>query len=168
MPTPSSPEAEQHLAQQRALYGTSLSERFGALMSVYGLSQRALARVVGLSAPMLSQLINAQRIKIGNPAVYERLVMLEERQDEQDLGRVLTEVEASEPVLSTNTSRGRSSHTLATGSDPERGAADLSARISARLRQLASPDQLRSTADAARQSGAASLAELLERAAAED
>jgi transcriptional regulator with XRE-family HTH domain len=151
-----SPHTDQRLARQRAIYGISLSERIGTLMATYRLSQRSLARVLGLSAPMLSQLINAQRIKIGNPAVYERLVMLEERQDEQDLGRVLSEVEASEPVLNTHTSRGR---------QPDAGAGP-EADPALRLGRLATGDQLRATALAARAAGAEALAAVLDRAAA--
>jgi hypothetical protein len=152
----SSSVTDQRLAQQRAIYGTSLAERFGAMMSVYHLSQRSLARVLGLSAPMLSQLINAQRIKIGSPAVYERLVMLEERQDEVDHQRVLAEVQASAPVLTTHTSRGRQ----ADAGTPEGG--DLAAQ----LVLLAGPDALLAAAQAARQAGGQALAEALERAAA--
>jgi hypothetical protein len=152
----SSPVTDQRLVQQRAIYGTSLAERFGAMMSAYRLSQRSLARVLGLSAPMLSQLINAQRIKIGNPAVYERLVMLEERQDEPDPERVLAEVQASAPVLATHTSRGRQPDAVA----PDGG--DLTARLA----RLTGPGPLLAAAQAARQAGGPDLAEALERAAA--
>jgi transcriptional regulator with XRE-family HTH domain len=151
----SSPVTDQRLSQQRAIYGTPLAERFGAIMSVYQLSQRSLARVLGLSAPMLSQLINAQRIKIGNPAVYERLVMLEERQDEPDPERVLAEVQASAPVLSTHTSRGR---------QPD-GGATAGGDLAAQLARLADRESLLAAALAARQSGGPDLAEALERAA---
>ncbi|MGM7666904.1 DNA-binding protein [Microbacterium sp. A93] len=151
-----SPETDQRLARQRAIYGTSLSERFGDLMAAYRLSQRSLARVLGLSAPMLSQLINAQRIKIGNPAVYERFVMLEERQDEADLQRVLDEVQASEPVLTTHSTRSRR---VEAGPAPE-------ADPAAQLGRLATTEQLLVTAEAARTAGATELGGLLERAAA--
>ncbi|MGD6980069.1 MULTISPECIES: hypothetical protein [Citricoccus] len=152
----SSPVTEQRLAQQRAIYGTPLAERFGALMNVYRLSQRSLARVLGLSAPMLSQLINAQRIKIGNPAVYERLVMLEERQDEPDHERVLAEVQASAPVLTTHTSRGRQG----LAGTPEGG------DVAVQLALYAGPEALLAAAQAARMAGGQALAEVLERAAA--
>jgi hypothetical protein len=152
----STPLTDQRLAQQRAIYGTPLAERFGAMMGVYRLSQRSLARVLGLSAPMLSQLINAQRIKIGNPAVYERLVMLEERQDEPDHERVLAEVQASAPVLTTHASRGR---------QPDAGTPE-GGDLAAQLARLAGADPLLAAAQAARQAGGADLAEALERAAA--
>ena len=151
-----SPDTDQRLAQQQAIYGMPLSQRFGDLMAAYRISQRSLARVLGLSAPMLSQLINAQRIKIGNPAVYERFVMLEERQDEPDLQRVLDEVQASEPVLTTHSARSRRLETSPVpGADP-----------AAQLGRLATAEQLRATAEAARAADAAELAALLDRAAA--
>lgn len=152
----SSPDTAQRLAQQQAIYGTPLSRRFGELMAAYRLSQRSLARVLGLSAPMLSQLINAQRIKIGNPAVYERFIMLEERQDEADLQRVLDEVQASEPVLTTHSTRSRR---------PEAGTAP-GAELAAQLGRLATTEQLQATAEAARSADAAELAAMLDQAAA--
>lgn len=151
-----SPETDQRLARQRAIYGISLAERFGDLMTTYRLSQRSLARVLGLSAPMLSQLINAQRIKIGNPAVHERFVMLEERQDEADLQRVLDEVQVSEPVLATHGARSRK---------PEYSALP-SPEVTDQLGGLATAQQLQATAEAARAAGASELAALLDRAAA--
>lgn len=128
-------------AQQRALYGTTLAERFGSIMQVYQLSQRSLAEVLGLSAPMLSQLISAQRIKIGNPAVYERLVMLENRVGESDRATVLSEVRASQPVLSSQRAA-----TIA---------------LDAALSRLATPEQLATVARTARHAGAPLLAEVL-------
>lgn len=83
------------LEQQIALYGEPLGTRFGRVMQAYDLSQRRLAATLGLSAPMLSQLISGKRTKIGNPAVYERLVLLEQRSSEADPVRVLAEVEAT-------------------------------------------------------------------------
>lgn len=159
------------IEQQRAIYGIPLAERFGAVMERYGFSQRRLAEVLGLSAPMLSQLSSGRRIKIGNPAVYERLVMLESRAEEQDLERVAMEVQASEPVLSTGTGQ-----TLG-GVAGERAVEEALAAAYARpatgglepielLRKIASRPQLRAVADAARREGAAELATLLERAAA--
>ncbi|PKZ37677.1 DNA-binding protein [Kocuria rhizophila] len=96
------PVSSENINQQIRLYGQPLSERFGAVVGAYGITQRRLAQVLGLSAPMLSQLISGRRIKIGNPAVYERLVMLEDSTGASDLEAVLTRVEASQPVLSTS------------------------------------------------------------------
>ncbi len=65
--------------------------------------------VIGLSAPMMSQLITGQRVKISNPAVYGRIVRLEEllssavvqRRDRDRLEKLLAEVAASQPSLTT-------------------------------------------------------------------
>lgn len=91
----------ENIQQQIKLYGQPLSERFGAVVSAYSITQRRLAEVLGLSAPMLSQLNSGRRIKIGNPAVYERLVMLEQRAGTSDVEATLREVEQSQPVLTT-------------------------------------------------------------------
>ena len=64
------------ITQQRALYGASLAQLTGDVMASFGLSQAALARILGLSAPMLSQLISGHRVKIGNPAAVHRLQAL--------------------------------------------------------------------------------------------
>lgn len=63
---------------QQAAYGAPLAEVFRALMGDFTLTQAGLARVLGMSPPMLSQLISAQRVKIGNPAVLQRMQALEE------------------------------------------------------------------------------------------
>src|SRR4051812_2493522 len=70
--------AEEVRAQQAALYGEPLNVRFGRVLEAFGIPQSRLAAVIGLSAPMLSQLASAQRVKISNPAVYARLLRLEE------------------------------------------------------------------------------------------
>ena len=126
---------ESRATQQRALYGSTLADRFSEVMEHYALTQRELAGILGLSAPMLSQLIHAQRIKIGNPAVYERLVMLETRTSEPDRAKILDEVRASHPILSSQ----QTATTLP-------------------LYQLATPEQLRNTADFAHSIGAERLA----------
>ncbi|KAA9394125.1 DNA-binding protein [Kocuria coralli] len=91
----------ENIEQQIQLYGQPLSERFGAVVNAYSITQRRLAEVLGLSAPMLSQLNSGRRIKIGNPAVYERLVMLEQRVGTTDIDATLNAVEQSQPVLTT-------------------------------------------------------------------
>ena len=64
--------------QQRGWYGEPLGEVCRGLMARLGLNQARLAAVLGLSAPMLSQLMSGQRAKIGNPAVVQRLQGLRE------------------------------------------------------------------------------------------
>jgi transcriptional regulator with XRE-family HTH domain len=63
---------------QRQWYGEPLGELFRRLIGDLGLNQSRLAGVLGLSAPMLSQLMSGQRAKIGNPAVVQRLQALQE------------------------------------------------------------------------------------------
>lgn len=66
-----------NLELQLEWYGEPLGERFRRLLGRLGLSQAQLAGVLGLSAPMLSQLMSGQRAKISNPAVLSRLLQLE-------------------------------------------------------------------------------------------
>jgi predicted transcriptional regulator len=63
---------------QRGWYGEPLGDLFRRLIGTLGLNQARLAGVLGLSAPMLSQLMSGQRAKIGNPAVVQRLQALRE------------------------------------------------------------------------------------------
>ncbi|MBE1534184.1 XRE family transcriptional regulator [Actinomadura algeriensis] len=74
--------AEDTVVRNRALqiewYGEPLGERVRRLLDRLALSQSGLAGVLGLSAPMLSQLMSAQRAKISNPAVLHRLLAVEE------------------------------------------------------------------------------------------
>lgn len=133
--------SESRAAQQRELYGSTLSERFTAVMKAYGLTQRGLAQTLGLSAPMLSQLMSAQRIKIGNPAVFERLLMLESRTGDPDPTAVIDEVRASTPVLSTQSA--------------------TTQPLPDALAALATPAQLDVVAAAARDVGATRLADVL-------
>lgn len=68
-----------NVAQQREWYGEPLGDRVRRLVVAYDVSQAQLADVLGLSPPMLSQLMSGRRAKIGNPAVLARMVMLERR-----------------------------------------------------------------------------------------
>ncbi len=99
------------VTRQVDLYGLSWSERLHRLMASYRLTQARLAGVIGLSAPMVSQLISGQRVKISNPAVYARVVRLEELAgsprvaagDPAEIARVLADVTAATPTLTTVT-----------------------------------------------------------------
>lgn len=66
-----------NLDLQLEWYGELLGERFRRLLDRLDLSQAQLAAVLGLSAPMLSQLMSGQRAKVSNPAVLSRLLQLE-------------------------------------------------------------------------------------------
>jgi hypothetical protein len=64
---------------QRALYGTSLRSLVHGLVEDYGVSQARLAEVIGISPAMLSQLVSADRIKIGDPLANTKLMILAQR-----------------------------------------------------------------------------------------
>ena len=80
------------LAAQTEMYGEPLGQRIGRLLAAYQISQARLAAVLGLSPPMLSQLMSGQRAKISNPAVLGRLVRLEELAGTPDPAAALVEV----------------------------------------------------------------------------
>ncbi|GAA4657129.1 DNA-binding protein [Streptomyces chumphonensis] len=73
---------------QSAWYGEPLGTLFRRLIDDLGLNQARLATVLGLSAPMLSQLMSGQRAKIGNPAVVQRVQALQELAGEVASGQV--------------------------------------------------------------------------------
>lgn len=64
---------------QRELYGEPLGDRLRRLQAALTVNQARLAEALGVSPTMLSQLISGRRVKIGNPAVLARLVLLDER-----------------------------------------------------------------------------------------
>ena len=168
-------------ARQRELYGESWSERLSRLMGTYHLSQARLAAVIGLSAPMLSQLITGHRVKISNPAVFGRIVRLEQLQDDPrvvqgdpvQLAAILEEVAASSPVLTTVTTPvagptvDGTAHSSASGASVggAGGGAGLDERTATHLASVADRGQLLAVADAAAAVGADALAGLLRRAA---
>jgi transcriptional regulator with XRE-family HTH domain len=65
--------------RQRELYGAPLGDRVRRLTSALGISQARLARTLGVSPAMLSQLVSARRVKIGDPAVLARMLLLDQR-----------------------------------------------------------------------------------------
>lgn len=60
-------------ARQIELYGEPLQTVLGRCAATLHLTQARMSELLGVSAPMLSQLINGKRIKIGNPAAAQRL-----------------------------------------------------------------------------------------------
>jgi transcriptional regulator with XRE-family HTH domain len=70
---------QRNLALQREWYGEPLGDRVRRLVVAFDVSQANLADVLGISAPMLSQVMSGRRAKIGNPAVLARLIMLERK-----------------------------------------------------------------------------------------
>ena len=102
MPGPDLRDARE---QQRALYGEPLGDLVSRIAAGLQLTQGRLAETIGLSAPMLSQLVSGQRVKIGNPAVVHRLGALARLLHEAPgLSRVelegrLAEIRAEHPTL---------------------------------------------------------------------
>ncbi|MEV4646942.1 helix-turn-helix transcriptional regulator [Saccharopolyspora sp. NPDC049426] len=74
-----SSSVQRNLALQRQWYGEPLGDRVRRLVVAFRISQAQLADVLGISAPMLSQVMSGRRAKIGNPQVLARLVMLERK-----------------------------------------------------------------------------------------
>jgi transcriptional regulator with XRE-family HTH domain len=70
---------QRNLALQREWYGEPLGDRVRRLVRAFNISQAYLAEVLGISAPMLSQVMSGRRAKIGNPSVLARLIMLERK-----------------------------------------------------------------------------------------
>jgi transcriptional regulator with XRE-family HTH domain len=142
---------------QRRFYGEPLGDRLRRLLGALDISQAALAAALGVSSPMLSQLMSGRRVKIGTPAVLGRLVLLEQAVtghagpaadpavdpavDPAAVERLLADVRAAEPRAPMS----------ATGSY------DL-------LRTVAGPDELARAADTLDR-GFPSLAGLLRQAA---
>lgn len=133
---------QRNVALQREWYGEPLGDRVRRLVVAFGVSQAHLADVLGISPPMLSQLMSGRRAKIGNPAVLARMVMLERRVltpdvaagDPAAIRRALEEVRDSRPTVS------RSSIPVNEG-DSEDG-------VLVALRRVAGRDELVGAADA--------------------
>lgn len=103
---------ERNRRQQTEWYGEPLGDRLGRLRDRLGLSQAALADVLGLSAPMLSQLMSGHRAKISNPAVLSRLLTVENMVADPDFDelparevRERLEAVRAEPVTSSTSVR---------------------------------------------------------------
>ncbi|MRJ75007.1 DNA-binding protein [Aeromicrobium sp. SMF47] len=73
-------------AAQAEIYGEPLGDILGRCARVLGMNQSQLAGILGISAPMLSQLINARRVKIGHPVAAQRLQVLHDAVDAVERG----------------------------------------------------------------------------------
>lgn len=125
------------IAQQRALYGASLGECLQRITRTLGVSQATVARVTGISAPMLSQLASGHRIKIGNPQAAARFGSLLGLADEVEQGLPHVEVAARlEQVAQDDTA----TLTAPRAATPGRG--DDAAVVSGVLRAVASGREL--------------------------
>ncbi len=150
-----------NLQLQRELYGAPLADLAGRVRSALGLTQGRLADTLGLSAPMLSQLVSGQRVKIGNPAVVSRLEALLALADEAPT-LTITEQETRLAAVKSQALTLGSTRTTSPRAGSDRGDDALRA-----IRATAPPDALQRAAD--RLSDLPELADLaaLVRAAAE-
>lgn len=130
---------------QRAAYGEPLKDTFDRIRQAFGLNQTVLATVLGLSAPMLSQLNSAQRVKIGNPAVLSRVHQLNELVEQQVSGQ-LEPGQISAQLEQIKASQGSLGRTTQMVTDQ---ASDMAvvAGIRNLLRAVASGAELRSAAE---------------------
>jgi len=64
-------------AEQVRLYGSTISDVVADLTASLNVSQNRLAQVLGISAPMLSQLATGHRVKVGNPVVLQKIMRLQ-------------------------------------------------------------------------------------------
>lgn len=107
-------DVDANRAAQREIYGESLGVIVDRCRTALGLTQARVAALLGISAPMLSQLMSGQRIKIGNPAAVERLRAMVEATEAIVGGRLtiaeaITRIEAAEgtgELLTGTTTRG--------------------------------------------------------------
>lgn len=98
---------QRNISMQREWYGEPLGDRVRRLVRAFDVSQANLADVLGISAPMLSQVMSGRRAKIGNPAVLARLIMLERTVltpgvaagDPKALRQALDDVRESRPAV---------------------------------------------------------------------
>lgn len=128
-----------NLAQQRELYGAPLGDTVRSVTATLAISQAAVARTIGISAPMLSQLASGERIKLANPQAVERLHSLLELTRQVDAGlpheQVAVQLSAIEQDHTSTLTRARDQ------------AADLPAQLSRLLRAVASGRELAAAAD---------------------
>ncbi|WP_410537607.1 helix-turn-helix domain-containing protein [Streptomyces sp. KL2] len=128
---------------QSQWYGEPLGTLFRRLIDDLGLNQARLATVLGLSAPMLSQLMSGQRAKIGNPAVVQRVQALQELAAEVSKGTV-TAAEATQRMDEIRRTAGGNVLASSTHVTPSGGQATTVKRVVREIQAL-----LRSVADAA-------------------
>jgi len=141
-----------NVARQRELYGEPLGDRIRRLQAALGVSQARLADGLGLSTAMLSQLVSARRVKIGDPGVLARLALLDRYVRRMPAGEL---VRADELLAQLRATR---PHLGVPGGGPQ--------DPSEALRAVAAPAQLAAAASVLGPRFPA-IAELLRRAAAE-
>lgn len=109
-----------NMEAQRRLYGAPLRDVISGVLASLELTQGRMADILGVSAPMLSQLMSGHRVKIGDPAVLQRLQSLLALSNDnsgltaQERATRLRDIRASRCALHT-TVEGGSAHTAALG-----------------------------------------------------
>lgn len=146
---------EEAITRNRALqsewYGEPLGDRFRRLLDRFAIPQAGLAGLLGLSAPMLSQLMSGHRAKISNPAVMNRLLALEELAADPALARMPSQevqdrlARIRDEVSATTTST-RIRVTTAAEAVPASARGDAVSEIQALLRALASAAEIEAAA----------------------
>lgn len=115
-------EVAQVRAKQSELYGAPLNEVLRRCSAALGLNQAQMAKLLGISAPMLSQLINGHRIKVANPTAAARLVALVQAADAVSSG----EITVAQAVAAVGEADATESFTATTAIRPKRHlAADI-------------------------------------------
>lgn len=103
-----------HRASQAQLYGEPLSAVIESIGTSLGLTQGRIAKVLGLSAPMLSHLVSGRRVKIGNPMAHSRLLQLRALAADVAAGRLTSEqAETVLPQIAASNDSWTTSHALA-------------------------------------------------------
>ncbi len=108
---------------------------FRRLIEDLGLNQARLAGVLGLSAPMLSQLMSGQRAKIGNPAVVQRVQLLQDLAGQVADGSV-SAAEATERMDEIKKSQGGSVLSNTTQSTSSSGAPTVKRVVQSEIQSL--------------------------------
>ncbi|WP_420323160.1 DNA-binding protein [Kribbella catacumbae] len=125
-----------------------------------GLTQARLAEAIGLSAPMLSQLMSGQRVKIGNPAVVSRLHSLdllvtrvtEEGLEEPQIAVELAGIRSSTGAFTRSAPAGHTpadapANSMPAANNPRPDARTVVREIQDLFRSVASADEIQRAAD---------------------
>lgn len=123
---------------QAQLYGEPLAPIIEQIGRALGLTQGRIAQILGLSAPMLSHLVSARRVKIGNPMAHTRLTQLRALAAEVAAGRVSrSEAVAVLPEIEANNDSWTTSHALVVAMPTESDDAALVRRVQELFRDVA-------------------------------
>jgi len=88
--------AADNVARQVQLYGAPLAQVIDQITGRLGLTQGRVAQILGLSAPMMSHLVSARRVKMGNPVAHTRLIRLRQLAEDVAAGGIPASGVASE------------------------------------------------------------------------